>query len=56
MNSKIVICTWRRRPSYDTLHINQLRGSILSGQFDSLDSAAGNAAIVLMPENGGWRT
>jgi hypothetical protein len=29
--------------------------NILSGQFDSLDSAAGNASIVLMPNNGGRR-
>jgi hypothetical protein len=38
------------------LNINQLPGNILFGQFDMLDSAAGNAAILLMPENGGWRT
>jgi hypothetical protein len=27
----------------------------LSGQFDSLDYAAGNAAVVVITKNGGWR-
>jgi len=30
-------------------------GNNLSGQLDSLDLAAGNAAVVLVPNNGGWR-
>ena len=34
------------------MRISQLRGNILSGQFDSLGSAAGNAAIVLVPKIG----
>jgi len=36
------------------IYIN-LEENILSGQFDSLSLAAGNAAIVLMPKNGDWR-
>jgi hypothetical protein len=36
------------------IYIN-LEENILSGQFDSFGSTAGNAVIALMPDNGSWR-
>jgi hypothetical protein len=32
-----------------------LEENILSGQLDLLGSAAGNAAVILLPKYGGWR-